>query len=260
MKIVLATGGYDPIHSGHILYLKAAKQLGDKLVVGLNSDAWLTRKKGRPFMPYDERRFILESLEIVDQVIDFNDDDDTACQAIFKVLAEKNPRDTVIFANGGDRGKDNIPESIVYSGASPVKFEFGVGGENKANSSSWILEEWSKPKTERVWGNYTVLHEVKKHVKVKELDVTPGKTLSMQKHEKRSEFWFVVEGTASVYTINPASSDIELRGTYTKHQTLYIKNKEWHMLANETTDPLKLIEIQFGENCVEEDITRVNIE
>ena len=61
MKIVLATGGFDPLHSGHISYLKSARELGDKLIVGLNSDDWLTRKKGRPFMPYKERAAIVEN-------------------------------------------------------------------------------------------------------------------------------------------------------------------------------------------------------
>ena len=258
MKIVLATGGFDPLHSGHISYLKVARTLGDKLVVGLNSDTWLQRKKGRPFMPFSERKAVLENLKMVDQVIEFNDNEGTATQAIFKVLGEKNTEDVVIFANGGDRGEDNIPEEIVYSGHSPVKFEFGVGGSNKANSSSWILEEWSKPTTERVWGKYRVLHEVTNHVKVKELDVTPGKSLSMQKHRKRSELWFIAEGQATVYTISPVSSDLELWGVFNPHDKLWIEEEKWHMLANETDQPLKIVEIQYGENCIEEDIERKN--
>jgi D-beta-D-heptose 7-phosphate kinase/D-beta-D-heptose 1-phosphate adenosyltransferase len=255
MRIVLATGGFDPIHSGHILYLKAARELGDKLVVGLNSDAWLTRKKGRPFMPFNERKYILENMSLVDQVIDFNDDDNSACQAIFQILKDKKPQDTVIFANGGDRGRENIPEYIVYSGASPVKFKFGVGGDDKANSSSWILEEWRAPKTERTWGYYRVIHEVDSHTKVKELTVNPGKTLSMQKHNDRSEHWFIAEGTATVYTLN-SSTDVDLLGKFTQHQSLFISKQQWHMLANETNNPLKIIEIQFGQRCVEEDIIR----
>ena len=75
MKIVIVTGGFDPLHSGHIAYFEAAKQLGDRLVVGLNSDAWLTRKKGRPFMPMSERRAIIENLNMVDRVIEFDDSD-----------------------------------------------------------------------------------------------------------------------------------------------------------------------------------------
>ena len=82
MKIVLVTGGFDPLHSGHIEYFTEAKKLGDILVVGINSDEWLTRKKGRPFMPFKERLAIIDSLSMVDDVLSFEDADDTANQAI----------------------------------------------------------------------------------------------------------------------------------------------------------------------------------
>ena len=252
MKIVLVTGGFDPLHSGHIAYFKAARSLGDKLVVGLNSDEWLERKKGRAFMPWEERASIISELESVGRVINFDDSDGTAKDAIRKV---RNifVNTQLIFANGGDRTKDNIPEMDIID--SNLRFEFGVGGEDKKNSSSWILTEWKAPKTERQWGYYRVLHEDGKEVKVKELTVDPGKTLSMQRHQERAEHWFVVEGTANVYTLNK-SSDCELIDRYTRHQTLHIPKTQWHMLANETDKPLKIIEIQYGTNCVEEDIER----
>ena len=88
-KVVLVTGGFDPLHSGHIAYFKAARELGDHLVVGLNSDEWLTRKKGRPFMPIEERAAIVKELACVDEVIAFDDNDDTACAAIGYVLQTK---------------------------------------------------------------------------------------------------------------------------------------------------------------------------
>jgi len=81
-QVVLCTGGFDPLHSGHIEYLRDAKALGNILIVGVNSDAWLTRKKGRAFMPGPERVAILENLKFVDHCILFNDDDDTAIEAI----------------------------------------------------------------------------------------------------------------------------------------------------------------------------------
>ena len=86
-KYILVTGGFDPLHSGHIAYFKAAKELGTKLVVGLNSDEWLTRKKGRPFMPFEERLAIIKELSVVDRVISFDDSDDTAGGAIFKLMS-----------------------------------------------------------------------------------------------------------------------------------------------------------------------------
>ena len=251
MKIVLVTGGFDPLHSGHIAYFKAARKLGDRLIVGLNSDEWLTRKKGRPFMPLQERMCIVGNLGVVDEVVVYNDDDGSSCDAI-RLVKARYPKDQIIFANGGDRTKDNIPEMVIDD----VDFVFGVGGEDKKNSSSWILEDWKKPKTDRSWGYYRVLHEVENHVKLKELTVNPKTCLSMQRHDKRAEFWFVAEGEATVYTVDPNSTEYDIMASPVRHQSVWIELNEWHQLCNETDRPLKLIEIQYGENCVEEDIER----
>jgi cytidyltransferase-like protein len=251
-KIVLITGGFDPIHSGHISYFKAAKQLGDILVVGINSDDWLIRKKGAAFMPFIERAAIVKNIVGVDFVIDFNDSDNSAKHAI-TMVRQSYPQDHIIFANGGDRTKENIPEMDIKD--NNLEFAFGVGGEDKKNSSSWILQEWKALKTERTWGYYRVLHEVEKHTKVKELTVAPGEKLSMQRHQDRSEHWFVSEGTATVYTIN-RKTDVELLGVYNKHQHLHVDKTQWHQLCNETDQPLKVVEIQYGDRCEEEDIER----
>ena len=254
-KIVLITGGFDPIHSGHIKLLKAARALGDILVVGVNSDAWLTRKKGRSFMPIAERTNIIRNLQGVDFVIDFRDDDGSACHAI-RMVRQSYPQDLIIFANGGDRTDQNIPEMSVED--PNLQFVFGVGGSDKANSSSWILEEWKAPKTERPWGFYRVLHSPNPRVKVKELTVNPGCSLSMQRHRHRSEHWFVAEGTARVLTINMASTDVEDMGQYIAHQSLHIGHQQWHQLCNDSaTTPLKVIEIQYGDATEEEDIERL---
>lgn len=251
-KIVLVTGGFDPLHSGHIAYFKAARALGDTLIVGLNSDEWLERKKGRAFMPWNERLCIINNLSMVDEVYTFDDEDGSARHFIQQVRAHY-PTAELIFANGGDRTDKNIPEMDVVD--SNLKFVFGVGGFDKANSSSWILEEWRAPKTERPWGYYRVLHEPNKNVKLKELTVNPGKTLSMQRHEDRGELWFVSEGEATLYTIN-RKSDAELHGRYTQNQMIVINRREWHQLANESDTPLKVIEIQYGDRCDETDIQR----
>lgn len=139
MKIVIVTGGFDPVHSGHIECFKAARSLGDKLIVGINSDNWLIRKKGRPFMPWNERSIIVEHLTMVDKVIAFNDDDNTAIDAI-QLTKSLYPSDDIIFANGGDRTANNIPEMVFDD----VEFVFGVGGDDKKNSSSWILKNWKQ--------------------------------------------------------------------------------------------------------------------
>lgn len=252
MKIVLVTGGFDPLHSGHIAYFKSARSLGDKLIVGLNSDDWLKRKKGRSFMPINERVSIIENLSMTDGCLLFNDNDGSAKEAIRNVR-QLYPNDKIIFANGGDRTATNIPEMEIVD--DNLEFVFGVGGDNKLNSSSWILEEWKAPKTERQWGYYRIIHENNQTVKVKELTVQPGKSLSMQRHTDRAEHWFVAEGRATVYGIN-VKSDFEVVGVYEKFQSIHIRRTEWHQLANETNEPLKIIEIQYGNNCVEEDIER----
>jgi cytidyltransferase-like protein len=248
--IVVVSGGFDPIHSGHIRLIKEARALGNMLIVGINSDEWLARKKGRAFMPWQERLSVLNNLKSVDEVYTFDDEDGTACHLLHQVRAHY-PADRIIFANGGDRTHKNIPEMAVPG----VEFVFGVGGSDKANSSSWILQEWKAPRTERAWGYYRVLHEAGSKIKVKELTIEPGQRLSMQRHQQRAEHWFVSEGTATVYTIN-RKSDAELLGVFNKHQHIHIDRAEWHQLSNETNQPLKMVEIQYGDNCVEQDIER----
>ena len=252
MKIVLITGGFDPLHSGHIAYFKAAKTLGDMLIVGLNSDDWLVRKKGAAFMPCNERLCIINNLSMVDEVYTFDDDDGSAKHFIQQARAHY-PDAELVFANGGDRTKDNIPEMDAID--SNLSFVFGVGGENKMNSSSWILQEWKAPKTQRPWGYYRVLHQDGTEIKVKELTVNPGCSLSMQRHRYRHEHWFVTEGTATINTLDTDGNTV-MNNFVMKNMQTYIGKEEWHQLVNKNHTPLKVIEIQFGEQCTEEDIER----
>lgn len=252
MKVVLVTGGFDPLHSGHISYFKEAKKLGDKLVVGLNSDEWLTRKKGLPFMPLKERKIIVQNLKMVDEVITWDDSDNTACGAIFKLKLRKSGNQ-IIFCNGGDRTKENIPEMEVYKDNGEISFVFGVGGNNKKNSSSWILEEYKYPKTKRNWGWYRVL-DSKPGYKVKELVIDPNSSLSMQRHFKRAEHWYVLKGKCIVVTDGPAGvQEITLPAT----DMGYMIGKEvWHKGINEEDVPCHILEVQYGDECVEADIER----
>ena len=133
---ILVTGGFDPLHSGHIDYFNAAKELGEILVVGLNSDAWLSRKKGQPFMPFDERKTILQSLEVVDYVLKFDDDDESSCTAIEEVIKIFGK---CTFANGGDRGFTNTPEVAICEEMG-IPCLWGVGGDRKLASSSDLVK------------------------------------------------------------------------------------------------------------------------
>jgi cytidyltransferase-like protein len=242
--IVVVSGGFDPVHSGHIKLIKEARLLGDMLIVGINSDEWLARKKGRAFMPWQERLCVLNNLSSVDEVYTFDDDDGTACHLLQQVRAHY-PTDRIIFANGGDRTHANIPEMRVTG----VEFVFGVGGENKSNSSSWILQEWKAPKTDRAWGYYRVLHEVP-GTKVKELTINPGSTLSMQRHSSRAEYWQVSEGRCVVEGEGKRQTSLDT------HDSYHIPTNEWHRLYNPFDQPCRIVEIQYGPNCVEEDIER----
>ena len=253
-NVVLVTGGFDPIHKGHIEYFKEAKLLGDKLIVGLNSDHWLTRKKGKPFMSLENRASIIQNLSMVNEVVMYNDEDDTSCHAIEQVL---HSYDNVIFANGGDRILSNIPEYQRYGSDKRVKFVCNVGGD-KTESSSWLLDEWKSPKTLRKWGYYKDLY-MGEGFKVKELVIEPFSCLSMQRHEHRSELWNLVSGSAEIHMgLGEEKMIYELNN----NASVLIEKGEWHMGCNMTDKPAHIVEIWRGntEELSEKDIERIHID
>ena len=154
-NVIIVSGGFDPVHKGHIRMFREAANLGHQVIVGLNSDEWLTRKKGKPFMEFEERKEILEGFKYVNQVIPFDDSDDSACDLIKRVHNiydgdefEHDYEDIghggmvsyyqIYFANGGDRTKENVPEMDVCKKLD-VTMLWGVGG-GKIQSSSWLIE------------------------------------------------------------------------------------------------------------------------
>jgi len=251
MKIVIVSGGFDPIHSGHIAYFKSAKDLGNKLIVALNSDEWLKNKKGKFFMPFKERKEIIINLSVVDEVISFNDDQSGSAINAIKKVKKMYPDDEIIFANGGDRNKKNIPEMS----ANDVKFVFGVGGDDKKNSSSWILKKWNYYQEDRLWGEFYNLFE-ETEVKVKELIIHPGKGMSFQKHFKRNEIWLVSKGSCLVnYSHNSPDKRDQIQLNKFDHYLVAIG--QWHQIINSFNKSCHIIEIQYGEACIEEDIERL---
>lgn len=136
----IVSGGFDPIHEGHIAMIKASAAAGDGVILLLNSDEWLCRKKGTNFMSFQTRKIICENLNGVIEVVKFDDSDNSASDGILRARMAY-PEAELIFANGGDRTKNNIPE-LPACDACGVVLKFGVGGENKANASSKILKEY----------------------------------------------------------------------------------------------------------------------
>lgn len=251
MDIILTSGGFDPLHSGHIALFNEAKKLGDMLIVGVNSNEWLARKKGQAFMDINDRLEIVKNLSVVDAAIVFDDSDGSACKAIEYCL-ETYSESNIVFVNGGDRTSENIPEMKIKDPR--LTFDFGIGGTHKINSSSKILSEWKTPKTERKWGYYRVLHSDGPSTKVKELVVEPGQALSLQQHDQRSEYWLVSYGKGKIRKGHDINSLKEY--SLKKHDSIVIETHEWHQLINDSTDELRIVEIQYGSNCIEEDIIR----
>ena len=137
-NVIIVSGGFDPVHKGHIRMFREAANLGHQVIIGLNSDDWLTRKKGKPFMKWEERAEILESCKFVTQVLSMDDSDDTASDIIKQVAnLYKNQDMNIYFANGGDRKKGNVPELDVCKDLNVVML-WGIGG-GKIQSSSWLI-------------------------------------------------------------------------------------------------------------------------
>ena len=137
-KIVVAvSGGFDPIHIGHVRMFEKARALGDELLVILNNDNWLKKKKGYAFMPEKERKEVIEALRVVDRVVLTKHGKNSKDMSIAKELRALRPQ---IFANGGDRKQDNIPE-VPACLAINCEMVFNVGHGGKVQSSSWLIEK-----------------------------------------------------------------------------------------------------------------------
>ena len=255
MNVSLITGGFDPLHSGHMSLIKSAAHIGvyNLVCIGLNSDAWLYRKKGYVFMPFEERREILENVVSVHKVISFDDSDDSSCNAIERCINQYQYLEKIFFCNGGDRTELNIPElGFKPRGNVKVEFVFGIGGTDKKNSSSALVKVQSggPALTVREWGSWTVLKDYGT-TKVKELTVLPNKELSYQRHFKRSELWLVSEGECTIRCMHDTRDKIL---KYHEHQ--HIPVGAWHSIKNHTDEVCKIIEIQYGSECEETDIER----
>ncbi|MDO8561298.1 MAG: adenylyltransferase/cytidyltransferase family protein [bacterium] len=248
MRWAAVSGGFDPIHVGHIRMLKKARGLGGKLVVILNNDNWLLNKKGYAFMPEKERAEILSSLPFVDKVYITKHKRDDGDMSVCKALAALRP---AIFANGGDRkGKKDIPEASVCEDLG-IKMVFNVGG-GKVQSSSWMIKGVSRPisKTVRPWGEYYGWDRGKTW-NLKTVYIKPGKRLSLQYHNHREECWMLVEGDATA-TIHEKSGVREV--ALKKGGVFRVSKKQTHRLASNNGGVI--VEVAQGKFS-EEDIVRL---
>jgi len=248
MKRVIVSGGFDPIHSGHIQMISDAAIIGE-VIVCLNSDAWLARKKGKSFMPFQERKKVLESIKGVFHVMSMDDSDGTACDGVEKARLLF-PNDQLFFANGGDR-KNHTTPSLEQELCQSLGIEciWGVGGDYKQNSSSFILSEWARQVEERPWGYFTT-YEIGPGYKVKTMKVEPGKRLSLQYHNHRSETWVVAKGQAQV-TIEDEVQILSVGDVIT------VGKGQKHRLQGFGTEACVVLELQYGEMCEEKDIVRI---
>lgn len=218
MKRIAISGGFDPIHPGHIAMIENATQYGEVHII-VNSDEWLIRKKGFFFQPWHDRKKILEAYTPHVHAVD--DGDGTVCEALRRIKPD-------YFGNGGDRTQGNTPELTLCEelGILPV---FELGGGKYASSSALN----AKQRVTTRWGWYDVILDMPA-LKVKMLHIDPGKTLSLQRHGERSEFFFMPTGEVR----------INLPGV-------------WHTLKAPDHQSLEVLEVQAGPSA-EEDIEKIS--
>jgi mannose-6-phosphate isomerase-like protein (cupin superfamily) len=189
---------------------------------------------------------------MVSSVIGFKDDQLGSATNGLKIVKEYYPDDEIIFCNGGDRDKDNIPEMDLKN----ITFKFSVGGDDKKNSSSWILKKWTYPFTKRRWGDFYDLFQ-DEYVKVKELIVYPKQGMSYQKHFKRNELWLVSKGMCEINFSHGNPSQKETKTLY-QGERFDVPVGSWHQITNPFDEVCRIIEIQYGDETIEEDIERLS--
>ena len=237
---VIISGGFDPIHIGHLRMIQESSKLASRLIVIVNSDKFLIEKKGYAFMPIQERIEIIMGFSEVYKAVESIDDDLTVCKTLERLAAEENIK---CFANGGDRKNEaDIPETKICKKYN-IDMEFNVGGGKIQSSSSLVSGEIDKP-----WGSYRTFEKGEGYL-LKRITVLPDQLLSLQAHKHRAEHWFVVEGEATI------ECDGETK-TVEQYESFFIPLGSKHRLSNLSRNLLKVVEVQIGDTLSEEDIIR----
>ena len=235
----LISGGFDPVHIGHLAMIKDAKKISNNVVVLLNSDKWLIRKKGKPFMIEAQRAQILEEFKsIAEVIIQNNDDDDSSNNAIIDFY-NSHTNQSICYCNGGDRSQENkIREAEICKNLG-IDLKFGIGGIHKLESSSNLTKNHLSETENRPWGSFHVIAKGQGY-QIKEMTINPGKKQSLQRHKNRSEYWQIISGKGMVYL---EDSKFKLE----KNDNIFIPQGDLHRLENIGKDLLTIVEIQIGE-------------
>jgi cytidyltransferase-like protein len=253
--IVVVSGGFDPTHEGHLALFNAAAEYG-KVHVLLNSDEWLTRKKGSFLLPWETRKELLINLSAIHRVHAVDDQDDTVCNGL-EELRKTYPNTKMLFANGGDRKEGNTPETFVCR-TYKIEVLWNIGGE-KVNSSSALLSEYEhkhkiKHLISRNWGTYEIIAQGRGFL-TKILTIFPRKHISYQRHLHRTEEWLVLEGSG-LFIRDHNKFDGMVRKMYPTDR-MGIPPLTWHWVKNTSqNEPLRILETWFGDILEESDIER----
>ena len=252
---IIVSGGFDPIHSGHINLINNAAIYG-KVIVIVNNDQFLLSKKGYFFMDINERIKILKNLKNVEEVFISIDKDHTVCNSI-NYLVKSSFYNIKYFANGGDRSNINeIPEYdvCIKNNIEPI---FDIGGKKTQSSSSLtqrfyeIMLKQGHEDTiiKKPWGYYRNFI-IEGNYLLKKIVVNPGEKLSEQTHNFRQEHWIIVEGKINVK--NNKSSE-----SFTSGEHIFIERGSIHRISNPFEEKAIIIEVQIGTILSELDIIRL---
>jgi cytidyltransferase-like protein len=244
----LVSGGFDPVHIGHLRMFRDATRLSDKVILLLNNDEWLIEKKGKPFMNENQRKEILDEFISIKEVIIQTSSEKSSSRAI-EEFVKNHPNKNICYCNGGDRSNaESIREASICNKLG-VNLEFGVGGEEKVESSSQLTKNYLGNVEKRPWGNYHIIAKNTGY-QIKEIKVFKNSKLSLQKHNNRSEFWQIVKGLSKIII-----EDDEYFLKEKEH--IYIPKETIHRIENIGDEELIFIEIQLGEDLQESDIVRI---
>ncbi|MDC0443022.1 cupin domain-containing protein [Gammaproteobacteria bacterium] len=260
-NFVAVSGGFDPLHSGHISLFKDASKYG-KVIAIINNDNFLLRKKKYIFMPIAERLNVVSSNKYIEDTFVSIDQDDTVSSSIQHLI--DSGFNIKYFANGGDREtRFDIPESDVCT-KNNIELIFGVGGGKTQSSSELTQNLFSLMSSEKLiskhiktkqiiqkpWGSYQTLYEEDKFL-LKKLIINPGEEISNQFHNYRHEHWVLVSGNIEVIL-----EDQKTKMSFNDY--IYIPRGSKHQIINPFNEPSEIIEIQSGEILSEDDIVRLS--